>query len=96
VPRRWVGKLAGVHGLEPWALGNVSPDLRRTAMRYLRTPDAAAHLGVGQSTLERKRVDGTGPKFRRRGGKIITYCVDDLDAWASEQIHRSTSEPVAA
>ena len=49
--------------------------------RYLRTPDAAAYLGVGQSTLERKRGEGNGPKFRRLGGKIITYCVDDLDAW---------------
>ncbi|MEO6152944.1 MAG: helix-turn-helix domain-containing protein [Croceibacterium sp.] len=65
-------------------------------MRYLRTPDAAIYLGVGQSTLERKRVDGTGPKFRRLGEKIITYCVDDLDAWASEQVHRSTSEAQAA
>ena len=59
---------------------------------YLRTPGAAAYLGVGQSTLERKRIDGTGPKFRRLGAKIITYAIDDLDAWASEQIHRSTSE----
>lgn len=64
--------------------------------RYLRTPDAAIYLGVGRSTLERKRIDGTGPKFRRLGGKIISYAVDDLDAWASQQVFSSTSEVEAA
>ncbi len=59
---------------------------------YLRTPDAARYLGVGQSTLERKRVDGTGPRFRVLGSKIVTYAVADLDAWASESIRSSTSE----
>jgi predicted DNA-binding transcriptional regulator AlpA len=65
-------------------------------MRYLRTPDAARYLGLGQSTLERKRVDGSGPIWRRLGGKVVVYSIDDLDAWASEQVHRSTSEPKAA
>ncbi len=50
--------------------------------KYLRTPDAAAYLGIGQSTLERKRLDGSGPTFRRLGGKTVVYTVDDLDAWA--------------
>lgn len=59
---------------------------------YLRTPDAAAYLGMGQSTLERKRIDGTGPTFRRLGAKIVTYAICDLDAWASKQVHNSTSE----
>ena len=64
--------------------------------RYLRTPGSAEYLGIGQSTLERKRVDGTGPRFRRLGGKIVVYDIEDLDAWASEQVHRSTSEAQAA
>lgn len=63
---------------------------------YLRTPEAAKYLGIGQSTLERKRIDGTGPQFRQLGTKIITYAVADLDAWASEQILSSTSERAAA
>lgn len=63
---------------------------------YLRTADAAKYLGVGKSTLERARIEGTGPKFRRLGAKIVTYAVVDLDAWAGEQVHRSTSEPKAA
>lgn len=64
--------------------------------KYLRTADAAEYLGVGKSTLERARVEGTGPTFRRLGSKTVAYSVDDLDAWASQQIHRSTSEPKAA
>ncbi|WP_017182117.1 helix-turn-helix transcriptional regulator [Sphingobium xenophagum] len=62
---------------------------------YLRTPAAAHYLGIGKSTLERKRVEGTGPAFRRLGSKIVTYAVKDLDAWASQQVHASTSEAAA-
>lgn len=59
---------------------------------YLRTADAARYLGVGQSTLERMRIAGTGPQFRRLGTKIVSYAVADLDAWAGEQILSSTSQ----
>lgn len=63
---------------------------------YLRTSAAAKYLGIGQSTLERKRIDGSGPKFRVLGAKIVTYAISDLDAWAGEQVLSSTSERVAA
>ncbi len=59
---------------------------------YLRTPEAAQYLGIGRSTLERKRIDGTGPRFRTLGSKIVTYAVADLDAWANENVRTSTSE----
>lgn len=63
---------------------------------YLRTKDAAKYLGVGKSTLDRMRIEGNGPKFRRLGNKIISYAVADLDAWAGEQVFSSTSEAQAA
>lgn len=63
---------------------------------YLRTADAAKYLGVGQSTLERKRIDGTGPRFRVLGAKIVTYSIADLDAWANQQVLSSTSERAVA
>ncbi|AJR22511.1 MULTISPECIES: helix-turn-helix transcriptional regulator [unclassified Sphingobium] len=62
---------------------------------YLRTPDAAKYLGIGKSTLERKRIEGTGPAFRRLGSKIVTYAVKDLDAWASQHVLESTSQAAA-
>jgi len=61
-------------------------------MAYKRTPAAADYLGIGQSTLERKRIDGTGPRWRRLGAKIVVYADEDLDEWAAQQVHLSTSE----
>ena len=63
---------------------------------YLRTAAAAQYLGIGQSTLERKRIDGTGPKFRVLGTKFVSYAIADLDEWASQQVLSSTAERVAA
>ena len=60
--------------------------------RYLRTADAAQYLGIGQSTLERTRIDGTGPRWRKLGARIVIYAVQDLDAWASNEVRYSTSE----
>lgn len=59
---------------------------------YLRPRDAAEYLGVSVPSLERWRGDGTGPKFRKLGTRIITYAIADLDAWASKQVLMSTSE----
>ena len=63
---------------------------------YLRTADAAKYLGIGRSTLERKRIDGTGPKFRILGSKIVSYAIADLDEWAGRTVLNSTSEKEAA
>ncbi|OCC23808.1 transcriptional regulator [Croceicoccus estronivorus] len=63
-----------------------------TTPRYLKTPDAAIHLGLSARTLEKHRCYGTGPVFRKLGGRIV-YAIDDLDAWAALGIRRSTSDP---
>lgn len=65
-------------------------------MAYLRTPDAARYLGIAAGTLENKRYSGTGPNFRKLGGRVVVYATDDLDAWASKAVHASTSELAAA
>ena len=62
------------------------------AQGYERTKGAANYLGVGQSTLERMRIEGNGPLFRKLGQRIVTYAVDDLDAWASQEVRHSTAE----
>lgn len=59
---------------------------------YQRTKSAAEYLGVGQSTLERMRIEGNGPKFRRLGQRIVVYAIEDLDAWASQEVRNSTAE----
>ncbi|CAH0351814.1 MULTISPECIES: AlpA family transcriptional regulator [unclassified Sphingobium] len=65
-----------------------------TTPRYLKTPDAAIHLGLSARTLEKHRCFGTGPVFRRLGGRIV-YAIDDLDAWAALGTRRSTCDPGA-
>lgn len=60
--------------------------------RYLKTPAAAAHLGLAPTTLEKHRCYGTGPVFRKLGGRIV-YALADLDAWAEKATRRSTSDP---
>ena len=60
--------------------------------RYLKTADAAVHLGLSARTLEKHRLFGTGPIFRKLGGRIV-YAIADLDAWAELGTRRSTSDP---
>ena len=45
--------------------------------RYLRTPDAAVHLGLSPRTLEKHRCYGTGPVYHKIGGRIV-YALADL------------------
>ena len=60
--------------------------------RYLRTPEAARFLGLSGRTLEKQRTYGTGPVYRKLGGRIV-YALEDLQAWADRGTRRSTSDP---
>jgi predicted DNA-binding transcriptional regulator AlpA len=62
---------------------------------HVRTPDAARHLGLTSSTLEKMRVRGDGPPFRRLSRRHVTYAVSALDAWARDREYRSTKEYAA-
>ncbi len=61
------------------------------APRFVRTHDAAAFLGLSGRTLEKHRCTGTGPVFRKLGGRVV-YAIDDLEAWAAERARNSTSD----
>lgn len=67
-------------------------NLAAETQRYLKTPDAAQHLGLSPRTMEKHRSFGTGPVFRKLGGRIV-YAIADLDAWAAIGKRRSTSDP---
>ena len=64
--------------------GNNSDDI-------LTVQEAADHLRVSKSYLDKKRVYGGGPPFLQYGRKI-TYRKSDLDAWLSRRRFTSTSE----
>ena len=59
--------------------------------RLLRTPDAALLLGLSARTLEKHRCYGTGPVYRKLGGRIV-YAVEDLQRWADQGVRNSTSD----
>lgn len=60
--------------------------------RRLRTPEAAAYLGLSKSTLEKRRLTGDGPRYTKLGPKVVSYLLEDLDAWADARMRNSTSE----
>ncbi|MES2067541.1 MAG: helix-turn-helix domain-containing protein [Pseudomonadota bacterium] len=69
----------------------MQPDASAQRPRYLKTPDAATHLGLSPRTLEKHRCYGTGPVYRRLGGRVV-YAIDDLESWAALGTRRSTSD----
>lgn len=59
--------------------------------RYLTNDEAAEHLRLSPRTLEKQRVIGGGPKFRKFGRRVM-YAVADLDAWADARSFDATSD----
>jgi predicted DNA-binding transcriptional regulator AlpA len=62
--------------------------------RYLRTPEAARFLGLSGRTLEKHRTYGTGPTYRKLGGRVV-YAIEDLQSWVDRGAKISTSDPGA-
>jgi predicted DNA-binding transcriptional regulator AlpA len=66
------------------------------APRGMRTPEAAAYVGLSPTTLNIKRCQGNGPAYHKVGGKIVVYFQEDLDAWLASSRRQSTSQAAAA
>jgi len=78
----------------PTAQGRAVSGAPRTVNRYLRTGEAGQYLGLSGRTLEKHRTYGTGPRYRKIGGRVI-YAMTDLDAWADRGAQTSTTDPDA-
>ncbi|HBZ70139.1 MAG TPA: DNA-binding protein [Deltaproteobacteria bacterium] len=59
--------------------------------RVVDRDGAAKRLGLSVKTLDKLRTVGGGPKFLKLPRRIL-YDEDDLDEWAAEHRHSSTSE----
>jgi excisionase family DNA binding protein len=57
----------------------------------LTTHEASDYLRLSPRTLERLRVEGTGPKFVKIG-RCVRYIKSNLDDWLAARSVRSTSE----
>jgi predicted DNA-binding transcriptional regulator AlpA len=62
--------------------------------RLLRTPEAARFLGLSGRTLEKHRTFGTGPAYKKIGGRVV-YALRDLEAWADRGSRTATVQPGA-
>lgn len=62
--------------------------------RLLRTQEAARFLGISIRTLEKHRTYGTGPTYRKVGGRVL-YTVADLESWTAIGTRKSTSDKTA-
>jgi helix-turn-helix protein len=60
---------------------------------FYSNDEAASFLRLSPRTLEKYRVIGGGPPFRKFGRRVF-YSLADLEAWAARRICDSTSDPV--
>ena len=63
-----------------------------TPARYLTNDEAAAFLRLSPRTLEKQRVIGGGPRFRKFVRRVM-YAVADLEAWADARSFEATFDP---
>jgi hypothetical protein len=61
------------------------------AWRYLTNDEAAEFLRLSPRTLEKHRILGTGPRFRKFGRRVL-YALTDLEMWADERTFSMTCE----
>lgn len=69
-----------------------------TPKPYLNSQEAADILRISIRTLERMRVEGTGPQYLKAGAGTrsrVLYRQSDLDAWLESRSYSSTSEYTA-
>ncbi len=66
-------------------------DPNKPAAVFLDTKQAADFLKLSPRTLEKRRVAGGGPRFRKFGRRVV-YAIADLEAWANERICSNTSD----
>jgi hypothetical protein len=87
-PAPTVSDFRHTHAAESSATGSAPVELPR----FLDTRGAAALLGISPRTLEKYRVCGGGPTYRKLGARVL-YAIEDLDAWVAQAIRNSTSDP---
>jgi predicted DNA-binding transcriptional regulator AlpA len=59
--------------------------------RALLDPSAASeYLGISKSFLDKRRVSGDGPPFRKIGRRVF-YWRNELEDWVDQFRHTSTS-----
>ncbi len=66
-------------------------ETQSNAKPFLTTKKAARFLVLKTNTLEKMRVYGGGPIYRKHG-RYVRYHINDLNAWSNQRIKNSTSD----
>lgn len=74
--------------LQPQA---TTPALQAVPRPKLRVTEAARHIGVSASVLNKLRVYGGGPAYLKIG-RTVLYELPELEAWMASKRRHSTSE----
>lgn len=69
---------------------NARADDAKKRSPFLNTAQAAFYIGLSKRTLEKMRVIGGGPIYRKHG-RYVRYHIDDLNAWSEARCKTSTS-----
>lgn len=59
-------------------------------VQKLSVCDAASHLGLSVSLLNKLRVTGGGPTYLKLGRRVL-YNISDLETWADQRRRASTA-----
>ena len=78
--------------LRPAAATATASTAAAQPQRYLTNDEAADYLRLSPRTLEKQRVLGGGPRFRKFGARVV-YAAADLRAWADSNTFGMTSDP---
>lgn len=89
--------MASASSLHPTRAPGHSPQARPASAAadspaFLTTEEAGAFLRLSPRTLEKQRVLGGGPRFRKFGARVV-YAAADLRAWADSRAYGMTSDP---
>lgn len=84
----------GARSISPSPAASAAPWAGAAASgpEFLTTQEAAELLRLSPRTLEKQRVLGGGPRFRKFGARVL-YAVADLRAWADGRAYDMTSDP---
>lgn len=73
-------------------VAHIPTQASHSTQRYLSNGEAADFLRLSPRTLEKQRVIGGGPRFRKFGRRVM-YALMDLEAWADARSFGMTSDP---
>jgi hypothetical protein len=65
--------------------------MNSTATPLKNNSDAARHVGLSESNLNKMRLTGGGPTFLKLGRRVL-YKIEDLDDWLNRRRRTSTSD----